>query len=71
MNSRLRRKSILNPKIQVIGVEPSGAASLKKSFEKGKVTTLGTVNTIADGTAVKTPGEKIFPYLQKYIDGEE
>ena len=59
---------LLNPKIKVIGVEPSGAASLKASFEKGKVSTLRTVNTIADGTAVKTPGSNIFPYLQKNID---
>ncbi|SDB10518.1 threonine dehydratase [Pseudobutyrivibrio sp. YE44] len=59
---------LLNPKIKVIGVEPSGAASLKASFEKGEVTTLGSVNTIADGTAVKTPGTNIFPYLQDNID---
>lgn len=59
---------LLNPKIKVIGVEPSGAASLKASFEKGQVTTLKTVNTIADGTAVKTPGSNIFPYLQENID---
>ena len=59
---------LLNPKIKVIGVEPAGAACLKHSIEKGKVTTLKTVNTIADGTAVKTPGKNIFPYLQENID---
>lgn len=59
---------LLNPKIKVIGVEPEGAACMKKSFEDGKVTTLPAVNTIADGTAVKTPGSKIFPYLQKNLD---
>ena len=59
---------LLNPKIKVIGVEPSGAASLKASFAKGEVTTLPSVNTIADGTAVKTPGSNIFPYLQENID---
>ncbi len=59
---------LLNPKIKVIAVEPSGAASLQASFKKGEVTTLSGVNTIADGTAVKTPGSKIFPYLQKNID---
>ncbi len=59
---------LLNPKIKVIGVEPSGAACLKASLENGKVTTLPSVNTIADGTAVKTPGSNIFPYLQKNID---
>lgn len=59
---------LLNPKIQVIGVEPAGAACLKASMEAGKVTTLPTVSTIADGTAVKTPGEHIFPYLQQNLD---
>ena len=59
---------LLNPKIQVIGVEPAGAACLKESFEAGHVVTLPEVNTIADGTAVKTPGSLIFPYLQKNLD---
>jgi threonine dehydratase len=60
---------LLNPKIQVIGVEPAGANCMQVSLEKGEVTTLPEVNTIADGTAVKRPGEKIFPYLQKNLDG--
>lgn len=59
---------LLNPKIKVIGVEPAGAACMKASLEKGEVTTLPSVNTIADGTAVKTPGKEIFPYLQKNLD---
>lgn len=59
---------LLNPKIKVIGVEPAGASCMKASFEAGKVTTLPTVNTIADGTAVKTPGSNIFPYIQKNLD---
>ena len=59
---------MLNPSIKVIGVEPAGAACMKASLEGGKVTTLNNVNTIADGTAVKTPGEKIFPYIQQNID---
>ncbi|MGI6088856.1 threonine ammonia-lyase [Bilifractor porci] len=59
---------MLNPKIKVIGVEPAGANCLQVSLEKGEVTTLPSVNTIADGTAVKRPGEKIFPYLQKNLD---
>ena len=59
---------LLNPKIKVYGVEPAGAACMKASLAAGKVTTLPTVNTIADGTAVKTPGEHIFPYIQKNID---
>ena len=59
---------MLNPNIKVIGVEPAGANCLQESLKNGKVTTLPTANTIADGTAVKTPGEKIFPYLQKNLD---
>ncbi len=59
---------MLNPKIKVIGVEPEGAACMKASLEKGEVLTLPKVNTIADGTAVKTPGSKIFPYIQANID---
>ena len=59
---------LLNPKIKVIGVEPEGAACLKASFEAGKVVTLDGVNTIADGPAVKTPGQNLFPYLQKNLD---
>lgn len=60
---------ILNPNIKVIGVEPEGANCLEESLKEGKVVTLPGVNTIADGTAVKTPGSKIFPYLQKNLDG--
>ncbi|MDO4463638.1 MAG: threonine ammonia-lyase [Bacillota bacterium] len=59
---------LLNPKIKVIGVEPEGASCLKESLEAGKVVTLDHVNTIADGTAVKTPGSRIFPYLVKNLD---
>ena len=59
---------LLNPKIKVIGVEPEGAACMKASLQEGHVVTLPTVNTIADGTAVKTPGDKLFPYLQKNLD---
>ncbi len=59
---------MLNPNIKVIGVEPSGAACLKASFRNNEVTTLEGVDTIADGTAVKTPGEKIFPYLRENLD---
>lgn len=59
---------LLNPKIKVIGVEPAGANCLQESLKAGKVVTLDHVNTIADGTAVKRPGEKIFPYLQAGLD---
>lgn len=59
---------LLNPNIKVIGVEPAGANCLQESIKEGKIVTLPTVNTIADGTAVKTPGTKLFPYLQKNLD---
>ncbi|MBP5599270.1 MAG: threonine ammonia-lyase, partial [Lachnospiraceae bacterium] len=59
---------MLNPNIKVIGVEPKGANCLQESLKAGKVVTLPKVNTIADGTAVKTPGSKLFPYLQKNLD---
>ena len=59
---------LLNPKIKVYGVEPSGACCMKESLAAGHVVTLPSVDTIADGTAVKTPGENIFPYVQKNID---
>ena len=59
---------MLNPNIKVIAVEPAGAASLKASLEAKKVVSLDGINTIADGTAVKTIGEKVFPYLENNID---
>ena len=59
---------LLNPKIKVIGVEPAGANCMQESIKAGKVVTLPSANTIADGTAVKTPGSKIFPYVKKNID---
>lgn len=60
---------LLNPKIKVIGVEPAGANCMQESIKAGKVVTLPSASTIADGTAVKTPGSKIFPYVKKNIDG--
>lgn len=59
---------LLNPKIKIIAVEPKGAACLKASLEAGKVVTVPDINTIADGTAVQTPGDKLFPYLQQNVD---
>ncbi len=59
---------MLNPKIKVIGVEPAGANCLQESLKKGEVVTLPKVSTIADGTAVKTPGSKLFPYLKENLD---
>ena len=59
---------LLNPKIKVIGVEPAGANCMQESLKAGHVVALPTVNTIADGTAVKCPGDKIFPYIQENVD---
>ncbi len=59
---------LLNPKIKVIGVEPAGANCMQESLKTGEVVTLSGVNTIADGTAVKTPGKNIFPYFRDNID---
>lgn len=60
---------LLNPKIKVIGVEPAGANCMQVSLQNDAVTTLPGVSTIADGTAVKTPGTKIFPYIKENLDG--
>ena len=59
---------LLNPKIRVIGVEPAGANCMQESIKADKVITLPGVNTIADGTAVKTPGTKLFPYIKQNLD---
>lgn len=59
---------LLNPGVKVIGVEPVGAASMKASVDAGEVVTLPTISTIADGVAVKTPGDKVLPYIQENVD---
>ena len=59
---------MLNPKIQVIGVEPAAAASMTAAFQAGEPVALDSAYTIADGTAVKKVGEKIFPYAKENID---
>ena len=59
---------LLNPKIKVIGVEPAGANCLQESLKAGEVISIAEVNTIADGTAVRTPGSVIFPYLKENLD---
>lgn len=59
---------LLNPKIKVIGVEPAKANCMQESIKAGHVVTLPSVSTIADGTAVKTPGEQIFPYVSQNLD---
>ena len=59
---------MLNPKIQVIGVEPREAASMTAALKAGEVVELPSANTIADGTAVKAVGKQNLPYVQKYVD---
>lgn len=59
---------MLNPKIKVIGVEPSQAASMKAAIAAGEPVTLPSANTIADGTAVKRVGDLNFPYVKENVD---
>lgn len=58
----------LKPDIRVIGVEPEGAKSMKVSMENNKLVYLESVNTIADGVAVKQPGDLNFALIKKYVD---
>lgn len=58
----------LNPKIKIIGVEPAGANCMQESVRREQVVSLPSVNTIADGTAVKTPGDKLLPYIKENVD---
>jgi threonine dehydratase len=58
----------LKPNIQVVGVEPRGAASMKAALAQGNIVTLSEIDTIADGVAVKTGGDIIFPQIQKNVD---
>lgn len=60
---------LLNPGVKVYGVEPVGAASMKACLEAGEIVTLPKIDTIADGVAVKTPGDEVFPYIQQNLDG--
>lgn len=59
----------INPNVKIYGVEPEGAASALASIHEDQVVTLAEANTIADGTAVKTIGNKTFEYIKKYVDG--
>ena len=59
---------MLNPKIKVIGVEPEGANCMQESLKADHVVSLPSVNTIADGTAVRTPGDKLVPYIKANVD---
>jgi len=58
----------LNPRIRVIGVEAEGAQSMKASMEKGEPVTLNSADTIADGIAVKSPGNLTFEVTRKLVD---
>lgn len=58
----------INPDIKIIGVEPENAISMKESLAADKVITLDSVKTIADGTAVKTPGDLNFIITKEYVD---
>lgn len=59
---------LVNPNVKVIGVEPEGAACIKASLDAGKVVSLTNVETVAEGTAVKTPGDLTFAFIKKYVD---
>ena len=58
----------LNPNIKVYGVQASGAPSMRNSIRDGKIECLHHVSTIADGIAVKEPGEHTFQYVSQYVD---
>lgn len=59
----------LMPNCKVYGVQASGAPSMMESIEKSEISTLGNVNTIADGIAVKTPGNLTYELCKEYVDG--
>ncbi|MBP3232443.1 MAG: threonine ammonia-lyase [Anaerovibrio sp.] len=58
----------VNPQVKVIGVEPEGAACMENSFNRGQVSSLSAVDTVADGCAVKTPGDLTYAFCKKYLD---
>lgn len=55
---------MVNPHVKVIGVEPCGAACIKASLQENKVVSLPSVDTVAEGTAVKTPGDVTFEFIK-------
>lgn len=59
----------INPNCKVYGVQAAGAPSMKNSVADGKIETLDRVQTIADGIAVKTPGDLTYEMVNKYVDG--
>ena len=58
----------LKPDIRIIGVQASGSGSCRASLDVGEVVTLPAINTIADGIAVKRPGEITFPIIKELVD---
>jgi len=58
----------LKPTVKIIGVEAEGAQSMKLSLEQHKIVPLQSINTIADGIAVKTPKELTFDIAKRYVD---
>ncbi len=56
------------PQVKIIGVEPEGAMAMKKSLDKNTLVSLDKVNTIADGVAVKKPGDMTFAMIREYVD---
>ena len=58
----------INPKIKIYGVQAAGAPSMYNSVKSGKIETLRSVSTIADGIAVKHPGDNTFEIIKKYVD---
>ncbi|MCR5176016.1 MAG: threonine ammonia-lyase [Anaerovibrio sp.] len=58
----------VNPQVKVIGIEPEGAACMENAFARGQVSSLTAVDTVADGCAVKTPGELTYAFCKKYLD---
>lgn len=58
----------INPKIKIIGVQAEGANAMEQSFKNGSLVSLNSVNTIADGIAVKCPGDLTYRIIQEYVD---
>lgn len=58
----------IKPDVKIVGVEPLGAASMKESVEVGRVINLPKISTVADGAAVKSPGDITFEIVKKYVD---
>ena len=58
----------LRPQCRIIGVQAAGAPSMAESLKEGKIITLSSVDTVADGIKVKTPGDLTFDMCREYVD---